>query len=125
MFDEAENQNLPHDPKLRAIVDAAYEHDGSIVDLVDKEGNPVKFYVFDPVLWALRGSISDVPMSMLSRAFIIAMKRGTPRKRLEKDFFKDFDFVAVRHLQPTLGGQRSTQSRSRITFRASSRSSPS
>lgn len=95
MFDEAENQNLPHDPKLRAIVDAAYEHDGSI-DLVDKEGNPVKFYVFDPVLWALRGSISDVPMSMLSRAFIIAMKRGTPRKRLEKDFFKDFDFVAVR-----------------------------
>jgi len=97
MFDEAENQNLLSDPKLRAIVDAAYEHDGCI-DLVDKEGNPVKFYVFDPVLWALRGSISDVPMSMLSRALVIAMKRGTPRKRLEKNYFNDFDFVAVRTL---------------------------
>jgi len=47
MFDEAENQNLPHDPKLRAIIDAAYEHDGCI-DLVDKECNPVKFHVFAP-----------------------------------------------------------------------------
>ena len=42
MFDEAENQDLPHDSKLRAIIDAAYEHDGCI-DLVDKEGNPSNF----------------------------------------------------------------------------------
>ena len=31
-----------------------------------------------------------------SSTFIIAMKRGTPRKRLDKDYFNDFDFVAVR-----------------------------
>jgi hypothetical protein len=48
------------------------------------------------VLWALRGSISDVPMSMVSRAFIIAMKRGTPRRSLQKQYFNDPDFVAVR-----------------------------
>ena len=95
MFDEAENQSLLHDPKLRAIIDAAYEHDGSI-DLVDKEGNPVKFHVFAPVLWALRGSTSDAPMSIMSRAFIIGMRKGTPQIRLQKHYFEDHDFVAVR-----------------------------
>ena len=95
MFDEAENQNLTYDGKLRAIIDAAYEHDGCI-DLVDRESYPIKFCVFAPVLWALRGSISDVPMSLVSRSFIIAMKKGTPRKRLQKYYFEDPDFVAVR-----------------------------
>lgn len=95
MFDEAENQNLTQDAKLRAIIDAAYEHDGNI-DLVDKDGTPIKFHVFAPVLWAMRGSICDVPMSMVSRAFIVEMKRGTPRKRLERFYFNDPDFTVIR-----------------------------
>ena len=95
LLDEAENQNLTQDPTLLAILDACYEDDGSR-DLLDKDGNPIKYDLYTPVLWALRGSISDVPMSMLSRAFIIAMKKGTPRKPLQKQYFNDPDFVTVR-----------------------------
>jgi hypothetical protein len=95
LLDEAENQKLTQDETLLAILDACYENDGSR-DLLDKEGNPVKYDLFAPVLWALRGSIGDVPMSIVSRAFIIAMKMGTPRKRLERDYFDDFDFIGVR-----------------------------
>jgi hypothetical protein len=97
MFDEAENLNWSSDSKMRAVVDAAYESDGSI-DRVDSEGNPFKFQVFAPVLWALRGSASDMPIAVLSRGFVIAMKKGRPRIRLPKRFFEDPDLVAARDL---------------------------
>jgi hypothetical protein len=64
MFDEAENLDWSNDSKMRAVVDAAYESDGSI-DRVDSKGNPFKFHVFAPVLWALRGSANDMPIAVL------------------------------------------------------------
>ena len=97
MFDEAENLNWSSDSKMRAVVDATYESDGSI-DRVDSEGNPFKFQVFAPVLWALRGSASDMPIAVLSRGFVIAMKKGRPRIRLPKHYFEDPDLVAARDL---------------------------
>jgi hypothetical protein len=95
LLDEAENQNLTQDDTLLSVLDACYEDDGSR-DLVDKDGSPHKYDLYAPVLWALRGSLSDVPLSLLSRSFIIAIKVGTPRKRLQKDYFNDPDFIAVR-----------------------------
>ena len=84
LLDEAENQNLLHDRKLRAVIDAAYECDGSI-DLVEN-GELVKFPVFAPIAYAIRGEIRDVPLSVGSRSFFIQMKRGTPKKRfIEND----------------------------------------
>jgi hypothetical protein len=97
LLDEAENQNLTQDDTLLSVLDACYEDDGSR-DLVDKDGNPHKYDLYAPVLWAMRGSISDVPLSLLSRSFIIVMKMGAPRKRLRKDYFNDPDFIAVRTL---------------------------
>jgi hypothetical protein len=79
------------------VLDACYEDDGSR-DLVDKDGNAHKYNLYAPVLWALRGSASDVPLSLLSRAFLILMRKGTPRIRLAKDYFNDPDFIAVRTL---------------------------
>jgi hypothetical protein len=84
LLDEAENQNLLHDRKLRAIIDAAHECDGS-VDLVE-DGESVKFPVFAPIAYAIRGEIRDLPLSVGSRSFFIQMKRGTPKKRfIEND----------------------------------------
>jgi len=84
LLDEAENQNLLHDRKLRAVIDAAYECDGS-VDLVE-DGESVKFPVFAPIVYAMRGEIRDVPLSVGSRSFFIQMRRGTPKKRfIEND----------------------------------------
>jgi hypothetical protein len=97
MLDEAENLDWSADSKMRAIVDAAYECDGAI-DRVDREGDPYKFQVFAPVLWALRGSASDVPLAVLSRGFIVAMKKGTPRIRLPRRPVQDPVFVGVRDL---------------------------
>jgi hypothetical protein len=97
MFDEAENLDWSNDSKIRAVVDAAYESDGSI-DRVDSKGNPFKFQVFAPVLWALRGSAGDLPIAVLSRAFVIAMKKGRPRIRLPRRYFEDPDLVAARDL---------------------------
>jgi hypothetical protein len=100
MFDEAENLDWSNDSKMRAVIDAAYESDGSI-DRVDREGNPFKFRVFAPVLWALRGSAGDMPMAVLSRAFVIAMKKARPRIRLPVRYFEDPDLVAARNLAET------------------------
>jgi hypothetical protein len=97
MLDEAENLDWSNDSKMRAVIDAAYESDGSI-DRVNSEGNPFKFQVFTPVLWALRGSSSDMPIAVLSRAFVITMKKARPRIRLPGRFFEDPDLVAARDL---------------------------
>jgi hypothetical protein len=97
MFDEAENLDWSTDSKMRAVVDAAYESDGSI-DRVDSKGNPFKVHVFAPVLWALRGSANDMPIAVLSRAFVIAMKKGRPRIRLPGRYFEDPDLIAARNL---------------------------
>jgi hypothetical protein len=97
LLDEAENMNWGSDSKMRAIVDACYEADGSI-DRVDPDGSPFKFKVFAPVLWALRGSISDMPIAVLSRAFVLSMKKGKPKIRLPGRLSEDPDLVAARDL---------------------------
>jgi hypothetical protein len=81
-LDEGENQNLLNDKKLRAIIDAAYECDGSI-DLIEY-GEVVKFPLFCPIAYAIRGEVRDVPLAVLSRSFIINMKLATPKKRFNK-----------------------------------------
>jgi hypothetical protein len=80
LLDEAENQGLLQDRKLRAILDAAFERDGC-VDLVE-DGEAISIPVFAPFAWAIRGETRDVPLSVLSRSLVVHMKMGVPRKRL-------------------------------------------
>ena len=90
LLDEAENQNLLGDPKLRSVIDAAYE--GGSIDLVE-DGESIKIPILAPVIWAIRGSIHDVPSSVLSRGWQIHLERGTPRIQLtspdDPEFFED------------------------------------
>jgi hypothetical protein len=97
LLDEAENQGLTLDDSMLRVLDACYEDDGSR-DLVGKDGKPHKYDLYAPVLWALRGSISDVALSLLSRCFFILMKKAKPRIGLRKDYFNDPDFLGVREL---------------------------
>jgi hypothetical protein len=97
MLDEVENVDWSANSKMRAIIDAAYESDGS-VDRVDGEGDPYKFQVFCPLAWALRGAATDMPLAVLSRSFVILMTKGTPRIRLPKRLFEDPILIGVRNL---------------------------
>jgi hypothetical protein len=96
-LDEAENLDWSNDSKMRAIIDAAFESDGC-VHRVDSERNPFEFRVFAPVLWALRGSASDMPIAVVSRGFVITMKKGRPEIRLSRHFSEDSDFITTRNL---------------------------
>jgi hypothetical protein len=78
LLDEAENQGLLQDAKLRAVLDAAY--DGGAVDITI-DGESVSIPVFAQIAWAVRGETRDVPGAVLSRTLVIHMKVGTPRKR--------------------------------------------
>jgi hypothetical protein len=60
-----------------------YEREGSIDRIEEAEAQ--KFQAFCPLAYALRGEIGDVPLPILSRSFIINMKRGFPKKRSNKD----------------------------------------
>jgi hypothetical protein len=94
LLDGLENQNLRGDSPLRSIIEAAY--DGWSKDLVD-DGESIKIEIRAPVIWAIRGAIRDVPLSILSRGYQIDMQHGTPRiQRLswnDQAFFDDLDIT--------------------------------
>jgi hypothetical protein len=94
-LDEVENLDLSPGSNMRAIIDACFECDGAI-DRVDPEGNPYKFHVNAPLVWALRGSRDDMPMAVQSRGFVMEMKKGRPRKRLSRNYLEDPDLVFAR-----------------------------
>jgi hypothetical protein len=97
MLDEGENQNFLRDERMCGIIDAIYESDG-LATITGKDGEPVDFPAFASLLWAVRGSINDVPMSVLSRGFQIVMEKGRPQKRLPKDYMEEPDLVGARNL---------------------------
>ena len=78
LLDEAENQGLLTDSKLRAVLDGGYERGGSI-DRANEE-----FSIFFPCAYAIRGHVHDVPLAILSRSLIVNMQRGTPKKRFDR-----------------------------------------
>jgi hypothetical protein len=94
LLDELENQNLTGNSTLRSIIDTAYE--GGSKDLVE-DGESIKIQILAPVIWAIRGAIRDVPLSILSRGFQIDMQHGTPRIKLrsrnDPEFFEDLDIA--------------------------------
>ena len=87
LLDEGENQGLLEDRKLRALIDAAFERDGCF-DLVE-DGETISIPVFAPFAWAIRGELRDVPLAVLSRSFIIYLKKRTPRKRYSNNDLMD------------------------------------
>jgi hypothetical protein len=94
LLDGLENQNLTGDSTLRSIIETAYE--GGSKDLVE-DGESIKIEIHAPVIWAIRGAIRDVPLSMLSRGLQIHMRHGTPRIKLrsrnDPKFFEDLDIA--------------------------------
>jgi hypothetical protein len=73
-MDEGENQGVLTDKMMRALLDAAAE--GGPIDRADGE-----FFVHFPCAIALRGQIHDLPLSILSRAHVLPMVMGIPKKR--------------------------------------------
>jgi hypothetical protein len=93
-LDELENQSLTGNSTLRSIMDTAYE--GGSKDLVE-DRESIKIQIFAPVIWAIRGAIRNVPLSILSRGFQIDMRHGIPRIKLrsrnDPKFFEDLDIA--------------------------------
>jgi hypothetical protein len=79
LLDEGENQGVLTDRVMRALIDGGYEDEGSI-DRADEEFPEVYF----PCAFAIRGQTYDLPLSILSRSFIIEMLKRKPKKRLSK-----------------------------------------
>jgi hypothetical protein len=62
---------------MRALLDAGAE--GGPIDRADGE-----FPVFFPCAIAMRGQIHDVPLSILSRSYVLPMVKGVPKKRFDR-----------------------------------------
>jgi hypothetical protein len=94
-IEEAENLDWSPRSPMRAIVDAAFESDGSVDR--DPEGAPSKFPVFCPLTWVLRGSREDMPMAVRSRGFVMEMRKGRPRIKLPKNYLEDPGLITARN----------------------------
>jgi hypothetical protein len=97
MLDEVENQGFLRDEKMRGVIDALFEPDG-VLTITGPDGQTIDYPAQAPVLWAVRGSLSDVPLSVRSRGFQIVMKKGKPQKPLPKLYLQDPDLSLARNL---------------------------
>jgi hypothetical protein len=91
LLDEGENQGILTDRVMRAVIDAGYEGGGT-VDRADGE-----FAIHFPCVVAIRGQMHDLPLAILSRSHPIAMVKGTPKKRFNKND-PDLAFSVAREL---------------------------
>jgi hypothetical protein len=78
LIDEGENQGILTDRVLRSVIDGGYEGGGSI-DRADDE-----FRVHFPCAIAVRRQLHDLPLSILSRSFVLELMKGIPVKRFSK-----------------------------------------
>lgn len=90
LLDEGENQGILTDRVMRALLDAAAE--GGSIDRADGD-----FFVHFPCAIALRGQVHDLPLSILSRAHVLPMVKGVPKKRFNRKN-PGPDFFAAREL---------------------------
>jgi hypothetical protein len=94
LLDALEKLNVRGDSVLCSILEMAAE--GGSKDLVE-DGESIKIEIRVPVIWAIRGAIRDVALSLLSRGCQIEMQHGTPRIQLrswdDPVFFEDLDIA--------------------------------
>jgi hypothetical protein len=71
LLDEADNQDLPNDPTLRAVINSGHHCDGKIMRYLD--GSIQTFSTFAPLAFA---TISKLPLPILHRSVVIHMERS-------------------------------------------------
>jgi hypothetical protein len=71
LLDEADNQDLPNDPTLRAVINSGHHCDGKIMRFLD--GRIQSFSTFAPLAFA---TISKLPLPILHRSIVIHMERS-------------------------------------------------
>jgi hypothetical protein len=71
LLDEADNQDLPNDPTLRAVINSGHHCDGKIMRYLD--GRIQSFSTFAPLAFA---TISKLPLPILHRSIVIHMERS-------------------------------------------------
>ena len=71
LLDEADNQDLPNDPTLRAVINSGHHCDGKIMRYL--EGSIQTFSTFAPVAFA---TIAKLPLPILHRCVVIHMERS-------------------------------------------------
>jgi hypothetical protein len=69
-----------------------------VITITGKDGEPVDYPAQATVLYAVRGSLDDVPLSVRSRGFQVLMKQRKPRLRLPRRYLEDPDLVGARTL---------------------------
>jgi hypothetical protein len=79
LLDEADNQDLPHDPTLRAVINSGHHCDGKIMRYLD--GRITEFSTFAPLALA---TISKVPLPILHRSIVIHMERSPESETLAR-----------------------------------------
>ena len=70
LLDEADNQDLPNNPTLRAVINGGHHCDGTFMRVLD--GQIVRFSTFAPLAFA---AIGKLPVPVMHRSLIINMVR--------------------------------------------------
>jgi hypothetical protein len=86
-IDEAENHDFLRGMDMLGLLDSLFESDG-MVTIAGPDGKPLDYPAQAPVLWTMRGSLSDVPLALRSRSLIFEMKKGKPRERLPRHYME-------------------------------------
>jgi hypothetical protein len=71
LLDEADNQNLPNDPTLRAVINSGHHCDGKIMRYLEERIQT--FSTFAPLAFA---TLSKLPRPILHRSIVIHMERS-------------------------------------------------
>ena len=71
LLDEADNQDLPNNPTLRAVINSGHHCDGKIMRYLD--GRVREFSTFAPLAFA---TIGKLPLPILHRSVTIHTKRS-------------------------------------------------
>jgi hypothetical protein len=79
LLDEADNQDLPNDPTLRAVINSGHHCDGKIMRYLD--GRICEFSTFAPLAFA---TISKLPLPILHRSVVIHMERSPSSETLTR-----------------------------------------
>ena len=79
LLDEADNQDLPNNPTLRAVINSGHHCDGKIMRYLD--GRISEFSTFAPLAFA---TISKLPLPILHRSVAIHIKRSPESETLAR-----------------------------------------
>jgi hypothetical protein len=112
LLDEADNQDLPNDPTLRAVINSGHHCDGKIMRYLD--GGIREFSTFAPLAFA---TISKLPLPISHRSVEIHMKRS-PEFRNTGAVRPEDDRRAARRLRHCLSRSASLGAAMQVELRS-------